>query len=425
MSSSISNKIFEKLKEVKKIAISPTPGFKTCAIMYGLIFFFTLLTAISIYNVSTDTNILNSDKYIYTFVSFIPLVLLIAASFFIFNKDIKIFNLIIGLSIVGIVFIFFYYFNKIISFGKKYGIFFNIILQIIIFSIILTGLAIVFTLFEKKLRSLTGLSGVIVNLIFLIPCLFTDFLKYLKEQLNITPSITFILLIIEFILIILYLFIPYLFNAKIMQGTGKPLLKESLFLNTKTDIAKTSDLDPIKPKEFGGSVDISEQSTDMFENKNIRRNYTFSMWIYLNEQPSFSNEKTIFNYGSSCPRISYTNNNNNNNNNTNDSIMERINILVNTDTVYNFEIPRQKWNYIVFNYDNGSVDIFINGTLERTVFFYGNPPRYNDVDLVSVGDESGVNGAICNIEYYSVPLTQLQITTKYNLLINKNPPLNY
>ena len=420
-SPSISNKIFEKIKEVKKIAVSPTPEFKTCVIMYGLIFFFTLLTAISIYNVSTDTNILNSDKYIYTFVSFIPLVLLIAASFFIFNKNIKIFNLIIGLSIVGIVFIFFYYFNKIISFGKKYGIFFNIILQIIIFSIILIGLAIVFTLFEKKLRSLTGLSGVIVNLIFLIPCLFTDFLKYLKEQLNITPSITFILLIIEFILILLYVYIPHLFNAKIMQGTGKPLLKESLFLNTKTDIAKTSDLDPIKPKEFGGSVDVSEQSTDIFENKNIRRNYTFSMWIYLNEQPSFSNEKTIFNYGSSCPRISYTNNN------KKDSIMERINISVNsdTDTVYNFEIPRQKWNYIVFNYNNGSVDIFINGNLEKTAYFYGKQPIYYDIDLVSVGDERGVNGAICNVEYYSIPLTQFQITTKYNLLINKNPPLNY
>lgn len=129
---------------------SISPDLKKCVIVYGLISFFVLLTAISLYYVSTDTNILSSEKYIYTFTTFIPLILLIVASFFIFNKQIKIFNLIVGLSIVGIVFIFCYYFNTILSFANRYGTFFNIILQIIIFSIILVGLAIVFTIFEKN-----------------------------------------------------------------------------------------------------------------------------------------------------------------------------------------------------------------------------------------------------------------------------------
>jgi hypothetical protein len=429
MSSIGSNPILEKITNIKNRIISYasgettiTPELKRCFLVYGLILFFTLLTAISLYYVSTDDNIVNSEKYIYTFITFIPLILLIVASFFIFNKNVNLFNLIAGLSLVGIVFIFLYYFNKILSFGKTYGIFFNIILQIVIFSIICVGLAIVFSIFEKNIRSLTGFPGLIVNLIFLIPCLLTEFIEYIKDQLKITPNITFVLFIIEILFILLYVYLPYLFTTKILQKTGKPLLKESLFLNKKTDIAKTSDLEPINKNEFGNSINMSQQSTDNVQNDNIRQNYAFSMWIYLNEQQSFSSEKTIFNYGSSCPMISFTNVNTNTKSNT-----EHINIAVSSSKtmVYKFEIPRQKWNNIVFNYNNSSVDIFINGNLERSVNFNGNHPRYSPVDLVSVGDENGVNGAICNVEFCSTPLTQFQIATKYNTLMNKNPPTNY
>jgi len=429
MSSILSSPILEKITNVKNTIISYASGettitseLKRCVLVYGLIIFFTLLTAISLYYVSTDNNIVNSEKYIYAFITFIPLILLIVAAFFIFNKNIKLFNLIAGLSIVGIVFIFCYYFNKILSFGKKYGIFFNIILQIIIFSIICVGLAIVFSIFEKKIRSLRGSPGLIVNLIFLIPCLLTEFIEYIKDQLKITPNITFVLFIIEIIFILLYVYIPYLFTAKILQETGKHLLKESLFLNKKTNIAKTSDLEPINKNEFGNSINMSQQSTDIVQDIDIRKNYAFSMWIYLNEQQSFSSEKTIFNYGSACPMISYTNVNTNTK-----SINEHINIAVNSSEfmVYKLEIARQKWNHIVFNYNNSSVDIFINGNLERTVMFNGYNPTYSPVDLVSVGDENGVDGAICNVEFSSTPLTQFQIATKYNTLMNKNPPTNY
>jgi hypothetical protein len=430
MSSILSNPpILEKITNVKNAIISYasgettiTPELKRCVLVYGLILFFTLLTAISLYYVSTDNNIVNSEKYIYAFITFIPLILIIVASFFIFNKNIKLFNLIAGLCMVGIVFIFLYYFNKISSFGKTYGIFFNIILQIIIFSIILVGLAIVFSIFEKKIRSLRGPSGLFVNLIFLIPCLLTEFIEYIKNQLKITPNITFVLFIIEIIFILLYVYVPYLFNIKILKETGKPLLKDSLFLNTKTNIAKTSDLDPINQNNFGNSVNISQQSSDNIQNSDIRQNYAFSMWIYLNEQQPFSSEKTIFKYGSSCPMISFTNTKSNTKSNT-----ENINIAVNSSEtmVYKVEIPRQKWNHIVFNYNNSSVDIFINGNLERTVIFNGDNPTYSPVDLVSVGDDNGVNGAICNVEFYSTPLTQFQIATKYNILMNKNPPTNY
>jgi hypothetical protein len=87
-------------------------------------------------------------------------------------------------------------------------------------------------------------------------------------------------------------------------------------------------------------------------------------------------------------------------------------------------MPRQKWNHVVISYNNSSTDIFINGTWERTIYFNGKTPEYSITDLVSVGDNEGLLGAICNIEYYKKPLTQFQISTKYNLLMKKNPPVN-
>jgi hypothetical protein len=93
------------------------------------------------------------------------------------------------------------------------------------------------------------------------------------------------------------------------------------------------------------------------------------------------------------------------------------------DKPITISVPNQKWNYFAFSFFDSKVDVYINGTLERSVYFYGKPPIYNDVDLVSVGDESGVNGAICNIVYYNIPLTKTKITQIYNTYFMKNPPI--
>jgi Ni,Fe-hydrogenase I cytochrome b subunit len=84
------NPILEKITKIKdeiisyvSVKTSINPETKQCIIVYGLIIFFTLLTAVSLYNVSTDNNIVNSEKYIYAFITFMPLILLIVAAFFI------------------------------------------------------------------------------------------------------------------------------------------------------------------------------------------------------------------------------------------------------------------------------------------------------------------------------------------------------
>jgi hypothetical protein len=39
-----------------------------------------------------------------------------------------------------------------------------------------------------------------------------------------------------------------------------------------------------------------------------------------------------------------------------------------------------------------------------------------------VGAANGLDGAICNIQYYTTPLTSGQVANTYNLLALRNPP---
>jgi hypothetical protein len=99
-----------------------------------------------------------------------------------------------------------------------------------------------------------------------------------------------------------------------------------------------------------------------------------------------------------------------------------------SDTVpnpyYDLEIPSQKWNNFVFNYSDNSVDLFVNGVLERTFVFTDNIPMYRPTDIITIGDNKNINGAICNITYNPIILTEYEIVNNYNILINKNPPIN-
>ena len=96
-----------------------------------------------------------------------------------------------------------------------------------------------------------------------------------------------------------------------------------------------------------------------------------------------------------------------------------------TPYYYDFSINDQKWNYIVVTYNNTSVDLFINGILVVSKNLGNNIPLYYPTDSITIGDEKMINGAICNVCYYKTPLSEYQIVNTYNVLKNKNPPINY
>jgi hypothetical protein len=79
-----------------------------------------------------------------------------------------------------------------------------------------------------------------------------------------------------------------------------------------------------------------------------------------------------------------------------------------------------------------TIDIFINGVLERSYTFKGNEiPVFDKNDVMTVGggtigqkfQSDGLYGSMCNIVYYKKPLSQLAIIYNYNLLSIKNPPI--
>ena len=80
----------------------------------------------------------------------------------------------------------------------------------------------------------------------------------------------------------------------------------------------------------------------------------------------------------------------------------------------------QKWNNIIFNYRNGTVDVFINGVLVNS---QPGVILKNVYSSVIVGQDGGLNGGICNVKYYDNALTLEKIERLYNSSKNYNPPI--
>lgn len=83
-------------------------------------------------------------------------------------------------------------------------------------------------------------------------------------------------------------------------------------------------------------------------------------------------------------------------------------------------IPLQRWNNIVVNYLGGTIDVFLNGKLVGTTT---NVVPYMEGDEITIGENSGGSGGICNVVYHHSPLSPYLIGQNYNIFKNLNPPL--
>jgi hypothetical protein len=292
------------------------------------------------------------------------------------------------------------------------------VLKVIFALIIIVGLAIGYKIFMEHIKTWTGWKGFLANFIFYIPCMFSDGLEYLLYQYNITPNIVFVLLLLEIVLILGYIYIPKLVSKNIkkssiqLQNTPVYLDKETLVGNSEMFL-----FSPLGPPPL-------DQKEDAMK---YRTNYCISMWVFVNIQASssapYANETNIFDYGSH-PRITYKNSTENKRQKQQDVYTFYFS-NTNNNANYEVSIPNQKWNFIALNYFDSKVDLYINGHLERTFTFSDNIPQYSSADLVKLGSENGLHGAICNVTYNVKPLTSEQIAMLYNIHHMKNPPVNF
>jgi hypothetical protein len=311
--------------------------------------------------------------------------------------------------------------------------------NIVILISIIIFLSLYFYVFSNYLKTLSGWTGFFTYLLFYIPCLLIDFLNYVIKEFNLTTTPVFILFLSEIVFILLYIYIPKLFNY-VDNTDSITLLNGPEFITTLQTIDDAKKILSYEDPQFNKSKPYFNIGLNTITSPKIlyRKNYSISMWLYLNSHPpsniSYSLEKTIFNYGNGCPKISYLYDTTYA---VTDESIVKDKLLVyftnNKDTNgkhvsgVEIKIEKQKWIQLVFNYSSDKADLFMNGSLEYSYNFNENgvfPPIYNDKDLIQYGDHDGLSGAICNVKYHKTPLSKLYIVNSYNILQKKNPPIN-
>lgn len=393
--------------------------FTGCLLKYLGVLLVIGLIAMILIKTSYDPTAMNRNTMSYGALMIVPLLI----SFFIFSPLVKAGDgstvMMLGAAFICMMIVIYSYYSTTWTPNTVY--YGGYVMNILLLLILIVGLGVIFKVFSGQLKKLSGWPGFFSNLMFFIPCLLSDGMQYLFQQINITPNAVILLLFIEIALILLYLYIPVIID-KLSKTNTTLLLNRPVFIDKELPIGDSS-------------LFLMSQSDDTSLGGSIyRKNYTFSMWIYLNPPTQTNDEHTngvkIFDFGNGKPKISYKNQSNNTRllkkdtyeiTFTNTALDASNNKI---DTNYEISLPNQKWNNFVFNYLGSKVDLYINGSLERTFNFSNNVPVYLPTDVITVGSKNGLEGAICNVNYYKTPLSSDKIATIYNLLFMKNPPMN-
>ena len=304
-----------------------------------------------------------------------------------------------------------------------------------------TDKGFLFNIFNK----LTILICIIKNFIFFIPCLLILFIDKLKEDIKLTHSTIFILLLLEILLVTMVFFIPMLYKY-IIQLNGNDLLggEGPYYLNEYKVIGTY--------QELYGQYNDNKKNDTTYHNFNIPfsdekynlqtifnggphktklgdYSYSISFYLYLNPQPentsiAYNEETTLFNY-SNKPIILY-------NGKTRQLIIKSKTIRNEsdqTDTIFisdsnaynNYNLKYQKWLHFIINYNDNVIDIFIDGKL---VSSKKHIPDFHGNEKISIGDEknkldkNGIHGGIKDIYYFSQPQQPNNIEFLYNLTKN-------
>jgi len=196
-------------------------------------------------------------------------------------------------------------------------------------------------------------------------------------------------------------------ESKNIFEKGLILLNEPIYFRQKKHLAKSKAFKEIRVETH-------------------KYNYSVSCWFYIHAQPpnfkkSYNNFTEILNYNFE-PVIGYD---------------SKKNVLIikskrakapptsksknYLETVFFKDKFRlQKWHNVVVNYVGGTVDVFLDGELagseERIV-------PYKTFNAMTVGQDNGISGGICNVIYYPSYISKAKIKSNYGFLKNKNPPI--
>ena len=254
----------------------------------------------------------------------------------------------------------------------------------------------------------------IMNTLFYIPCLFSGLIETITQLVTGKPDKSFftslIILFLAIMLLIVYFKMPSVFNIINLQG-GDQLVNKPVYTNTQYSLGTYQDLN----------------GSDSFDYQ-----YAISFWCFLdavppNTNPAYTKYTSLLNFGGK-PNVLYKGETN-----TLIVTMQQKNLkevtknkLIDFDEdgnriLYKHEnMLLQKWNNIIINYSGGILDIFLNGELVKSNI---EVIPYYTLDNLTIGEEGGINGGICNVIYFKRALTSSNIYYIYNMEKNKQLPV--
>lgn len=291
----------------------------------------------------------------------------------------------------------------------------NFILNLLLVTIIL---GLLYKTFYVKLPSGNNKKNAFFNLVlstlFYIPCIFSSVFDWLGKktvgEYNYENAGSFMMLLVSIGLIIAYFKTPSLFNFVSTQG-GNQLVNKPVYTDTLYNL--------------GSYQDLTE--SDEFDYQ-----YAISCWVYIdaappNTNPNYKKYTSLLNFGEK-PNILY-----NPSKNTLMITMQQKDLKSVTDNklidfdednnriIYiNKNFLLQKWNNIIINYNGGTLDIFLNGELVKSSI---EVVPYYTYDNLTIGENDGIKGGICNVVYFRRALTSINVYYLYNSVKNLTPPV--
>jgi len=286
----------------------------------------------------------------------------------------------------------------------------NLLLVIIVLALIYRTINVKLPYGNTKKNAFFSLIG---STLLYIPCLisglFDSLGKFAVGQYNATNAGSLMMLAVAIILVVLYYYTPNVFNLISSQG-GKLLVNKPVYTNRLYNLASY--------QELTGSDNFDYQ-------------YAISCWVFIdamppNTNPNYNKYTSLLNFGDK-PNILY-----NGKENTLMITMQQKDLDKNTKNVLldfdkegnriiykNTNLLLQKWNNIIVNYNGGTLDIFLNGELVKSSI---EVVPYYTYENLTIGENDGIKGGICNVVYFRHALNSANIYYIYNTVKNRTPP---
>lgn len=247
---------------------------------------------------------------------------------------------------------------------------------------IIGGLAILYKIgepFFKKVKTPEAIQ-LLKNIIFYVPCLLVELFNNIAG----TKSSVWLLLLFELVIIALYFLMPLLWKSKYLK-MGTILADDPQYLDHITHI---------DPKAYRKVIEETKDSL----------HYAIVADIWINPQPkstslAYNQDTNILSFGDRV-KIEY------NGQHPRHIIIKAKDGKQESVIVAQAPIKLQTWNKIIINYDHGTLDIFVNGELIKSI---QNVP-YLQVASIQGGADDGINGGIKNIRMFKNPLTANQMS---------------